>query len=338
MGYHGASTAAAVRELAELPLVAALQARLSTERPAQFAGLWISHEPSYRIVVSLVDAPAGSAERVAREVGIASLVEQREATYSYAELLSVADNLRGRRMEQDHSVKVDVRANRVVVRTLDPDAYLARADGQAASAASVAVERVPRLGGATIYAGLQGNRCTFGYTVRNNGTYTDGITTAAHCDDGQSYNGTALPLQAASNGSADTQWHTTPNMVDEARFQADAQGTTRIVVSRTQYAQVVVGQTICKFGRTTGYGCGEVEEKEADANWVPNQTGRYISLKRCNVDLSTDGDSGGPVFYNNAAFGIISGWQFGGLLCKDELVFASVSYIEGNLNLTIKTQ
>ncbi len=25
------------------------------------------------------------------------------------------------------------------------------------------------------------------------------------------------------------------------------------------YSNVVVGQTICKYGKTTGYGCGEVE-------------------------------------------------------------------------------
>ena len=49
-----------------------------------------------------------------------------------------------------------------------------------------------------------------------------------------------------------------------------------------------------------------------------------------------EGDSGGPVFFNFSAFGIVSGWQFGGLLCKDELVFASVSYMQSNLNLTIK--
>jgi hypothetical protein len=113
-------------------------------------------------------------------------------------------------------------------------------------------------------------------------------------------------------------------------------GEVRVVTSITSYSSVIVGQTICKYGQATGYGCGEVEEKEADAHWVPNQTGRYISLKRCDTDLSTGGDSGGPVFYNLSAFGIVSGWQFGGLLCNDELVFASVSYVQSGLNVTVK--
>lgn len=336
--YHGVSRATALREIADLPLVAGLEAQIEAQLPKQFAGVWISHDPTYRVVVALVDGKVGTAESMAREMGLASPVEQIEASHSYAELVSLADDLRTRRLEPDYTVKVDLRSNRVVVRVLDFDAFVERLDGKAASASNVIIERVPRLGGPSIYAGLSTLTCTFGFTVRKNGTTTEGITTAAHCPDTQSYAGTNLPLVNASNGSADTQWHTTPGMTDEARMKTSASGTTRNVTSRTMYSNVVIGQTICKYGYTTGYGCGEVEEKEADAPWVPNQTGRYISLKRCGTDLSTEGDSGGPVFYNNSAFGIISGWQFGGLACQDELVFASVSYMEGNLGLTIKTQ
>jgi hypothetical protein len=109
-------------------------------------------------------------------------------------------------------------------------------------------------------------------------------------------------------------------LVDEPRFRVNSAGASRTVTSLRLYSNVVIGETVCKYGRTTDYGCGEVEEKEADAHWVPNQTGRYISLKRCDTDLNTEGDSGGPVFFNYTAYGIMSGWQFGGLLCKDELV------------------
>lgn len=59
-------------------------------------------------------------------------------------------------------------------------------------------------------------------------------------------------------------------------------------------------------------------------------------LTMTDTDLSTDGDNGGPVFVNFSVFGIVRGWQFGGLACKDELAFASVSYMQSNLNLRIK--
>lgn len=178
--------------------------------------------------------------------------------------------------------------------------------------------------------------CTLGWTVRKNTTTTDGITTAAHCQDSQAYSAVYLPFMAASNGSADTQCHTTPGFVDEPRFRVNSAGANRTVTSLKLYSNVVIGETVCKYGRAMDYGCGEVEEMEADAHWVPNQTGRYISLKRCNTDLNNEGDSGGPVFFNYTAFGTMSGWQFGGLACKDELVFASVSYMQSNLSLSIK--
>ena len=334
--YHGIDRAAAERELEDVPRVAALQEWLATKDDASFGGLWITHDPAYRVEVALVDEAPGRAARLAADFGIEGPVRQLDVRRSYGALVATADNLRGRRQAKDHVVRIDVRRNRVLVDALDPASYTARADGRAAKAAGAAIERAPRLGGPSIYAGLHTSTCTLGWTVRKNGTTTDGITTAAHCPDSQSYAGTNLPIMAASNGSADTQWHTTPGFIDEARFRWNSAGNTRVPTSRKLYSNVVIGETVCKYGMTTGYGCGEVEEKEADAHWVPNQTGRYISLKRCDTDLSTEGDSGGPVFFNYAAYGIVSGWQFGGLLCKDELVFASVSYMQSNLNLTIK--
>lgn len=292
--HFGVSKAEAIRRIDETDRIAELEAMLEAEYPEIFAGLWIAHDPTYRVVVAVVDGPPGLADYAARPFGIASPIEQRDATYTMPHLVAIADDLRAARKTVDYSVKVDVRENRVVVRTLAAEAYAERhADVANRGAPAVSIVEVPRLGGPAIYGGLHGTLCTFGFTVRRIGTSIDGITTAAHCQDAQSYSGTTLPFQAASNGSADTQWHTTPGMTDEAKFRYNSAGNTRPVAGTRSYANVVIGQTICKYGRTTGYGCGEVEEKEADAHWVPGQTGRYISLKRCNSDLSTEGTVGG---------------------------------------------
>ena len=334
--HHSISREAADRELADLVRVAALQEWLSANATASFGGIWISHDPDYGVNIALIKERPGRAARLAADFGIEAPIRQVDVRTTYSELVALADDLRARRQVKDHTVRIDVRRNRVLIDALDVSSYLVRADGRAARAAAVEIESVPRLGGPTIYAGQPANGCTFGWTVRRNGTTTDGITTAQHCDDAQFNNGVGLPFQGSSNGSADTQWHTTPGFVDEPKFRVNFAGDVRTVTSITNYANVVIGQTICKYGKTTGYGCGEVEEKTADAHWVENQTGRYISLKRCNTDLSTEGDSGGPVFFNYSAFGIVSGWQFGGLACKDELVFASVTYMQSNLPITIK--
>ena len=336
--HHRISRSVAESELAELPRIAAMQTWLSTNSSETFGGIWISHDPTFQVNVALVGKQPGHAARLATELGIKAKVQQVVVEKSYTQLLALADDLRERRQIIDHVIRIDVRNNQVVVHALSPSSYIARADGQAAQLAGAAIEKAPMIGGPTvgIYAGLYASTCTLGWTVRKNNTTTDGITTAAHCPNTQTYLNTALPFQAAANGSADTQWHTTPGFTDEPRFKANSAGESRVVTSITPYLSVIVGQTICKYGQATGYGCGEVEEKEADAHWVPDQTGRYISLKRCNTDLSTEADSGGPVFFNLSAFGIVSGWQFGGLLCKDELVFASVSYMQSDLNVTVK--
>lgn len=336
--HHQISRSMAESELDELPRIAAMQTLLSTKSSEIFGGIWISHEPTLQVNVALVGDQPGHAARLAAEFGIKARVEQLTVERSYKQLLGVADDLREQRQVFDHVVRIDMRNNRVFVQAINPAAYVARADGRAAQLAGVTIEKVPMIGGPSvgIYGGLSTPTCTLGWTVRKNGTTTDGITTAAHCPDTQTYLTINLPFQASANGSADAQWHTTPGFTDEPRFKVNFAGEVRVVTSITSYSSVIVGQTICKYGQATGYGCGEVEEKEADAHWVPNQSGRYISLKRCDTDLSTGGDSGGPVFYNLSAFGIVSGWQFGGLLCNDELVFASVSYVQSGLNVTVK--
>lgn len=56
-------------------------------------------------------------------------------------------------------------------------------------------------------------------------------------------------------------------------------------------------------------------------------------------DLSTPGDSGGPVFINGKAWGITSGatWNIS-MFCECNNVYMPINYAESGLDVTILTQ
>lgn len=75
---------------------------------------------------------------------------------------------------------------------------------------------------------------------------------------------------------------------------------------------MVVGESVCKYGVTTSYGCGTIDIKDFrpnpfDPNWVSNPSFTFIRAQNCLADLSQPGDSGGPIFWSNTAFGVMSG-------------------------------
>jgi streptogrisin C len=77
--------------------------------------------------------------------------------------------------------------------------------------------------------------------------------------------------------------------------------------SSTRYVletrNAVVGQTICEFGRTTGASCSEVENTSGCYNYPPPYPDP-CRLTRTDADTVNTGDSGGPWYYGNVAYGI----------------------------------
>jgi hypothetical protein len=113
--------------------------------------------------------------------------------------------------------------------------------------------------GADIYGGLALSTCTSGFSVRHNSSGSLGIVTAAHCPNSQSYLGSSLPFQSeAWGGWYDQQWHTAPGFVVR-NWMYDGSGT-RSITSRTLWGYQYVGEFVCKYGKTTGYGCGTIAQ------------------------------------------------------------------------------
>lgn len=331
---EGVSLQEAERRLALQDDAGRLQERLRAVRPGTFAGLWIQHRPEFRIVAAFTQDASSLVVQSTRGTPLERLVDHRIVRHSLQELRAELSSLEWLSTQRVADLLVDVKRNAVEVRTVSArelyDAVAAR--GQALSEATVIVE-VPALNrpAADIYGGLDIS-CTTGFGVLNNGTADRGITTAGHCDNSLSYNGTNMTFQLESMGSNhDEQWHTITGYTVR-NWVRDYSGT-RSVTSRTARSSQVVGEQVCKFGRVTGWGCGNITS--VDSTGCQNGGTQHIYLQAQQfVDLVDSGDSGSPTFRSNSAYGLISCMAGTGYV---DGIYIAVDYVESGLGVTVLT-
>lgn len=81
------------------------------------------------------------------------------------------------------------------------------------------------------------------------------------------------------------------------------------ITSTTPSTDYTIGEHVCKSGIITGYNCGDVVDMNHLEIFGPNnEVGSYIEVHNANnEEMNVKGDSGGPVFGNNAAYGVIHG-------------------------------
>ena len=156
------------------------------------------------------------------------------------------------------------------------------------------------------YAGLAVTDCTSGFTVRDRYNvslrYT---TTAGHCN-----NSNISPLPPAGvihdYYEVDFSVHNVPNGHVLRNWARDntAGGTTpfyRVITSYTFYPNT--NDFVCKYGKTTGYTCGNITSTSATS-------GGHTQLLRIQPTTywgACPGDSGGPVYNGSTAIGLIQG-------------------------------
>ncbi|MEQ1543492.1 trypsin-like serine protease [Methyloglobulus sp.] len=181
--------------------------------------------------------------------------------------------------------------------------------------------------------------CTSGFNIKDKATgRLSYATTAAHCYD---YNITLndrktvgddklglIYVKEFHNASQDFQvMSVKPPLLQTILlpqfFAAD--NVAKPLTGRRTRASTVVGNTVCHYGKTTGYSCGTVKDKA----YMPGLVGSIL-FKSCGPDGKTgkpakpvvcsktwvkvagpkldcfQGDSGGPVFIGNIAVGLLS--------------------------------
>ena len=144
---------------------------------------------------------------------------------------------------------------------------------------------------ADIFGGKALSECTSGFSVTD-GT-SEGVTTAGHCENALTYNGTSLDFESGTPdlapGPYDIQWHSTTSFT--VRNLVYDGTNNRYIYDEELRADQYVGQNVCMYGDTSGGNCGEILSTTFD-------------LVNIETDISVEGgDSGGPFFWNNTAFG-----------------------------------
>jgi streptogrisin C len=316
---RGLSLADARTALADQAAAGDVLERLEQEFPT-FAGGWIDHEPTVSAVARFQGSVPDGAAAIA--AGRANLVGGAGRTL--AQLRARANEVHdavAERFGTSVATGLDVRTGIVQVsaetpaalRGLSPEAVRAHLPETARAsdvrvtltkAAAAGFEHT-RGGAKTPWDGGAGY-CTTAFSVARNGTY--GFVTAGHCqndrsyrqpEDGLTYN---APFQAQHRGDwGDFQWHTTPH-VEYAEFYTTSTGHRDVLGYDGSIAE---GDYVCKYGRTSGYGCGYVKDNNVNVTFDGITHHRLVAMR---TYITEGGDSGGPWFLVNDAMGVHSGW------------------------------
>lgn len=167
-----------------------------------------------------------------------------------------------------------------------------------------------------------GGYCTSGFSVKN-ASGTTAMSTAAHCEGINTYynsNGTTIALTHTGieikDADQDVELHTS-GYVESAEFYADTTASARILTGKRLQSSTAAGNQVCHRGETTGYSCGLV----GLTNFKPTYANACGAVTCDSVWIKVDGDahtacfqgdSGGPVFASQTAFGLLKGTSASG--------------------------
>ncbi|MEX0629644.1 MAG: hypothetical protein WEE67_04295 [Chloroflexota bacterium] len=340
----GVSVEEAERRLTLQALAGRLDAELVAAESRSYSGLWIEHEPGWRIVVSFTDEPDATLLRYVANGPLAGIAVASHAERSLAALEAAAIAIRSKADIVPFDLRIDVQQNVLEVMVVASEDWASFRETESVPLGlDIRVAIVASLirPAADIYGGLSlgGNGCTSGFSISNS-SGVKGITTAGHCGNVASYQGVNLPYQYGFYaGSNDSQWHTAPGFTVRNRVWDGIQDVTpnyRNITSRTHRDSQAIGSWVCKYGRITYYGCGTLVEKTVAPGYIPQAQPVFHRLANGSTDLTSPGDSGGPVFYAGSAWGIIVA-EGCYPVCNDS-IYSAINYVEYHLAVTVLTQ
>jgi hypothetical protein len=316
----------AIRRLrAQQATVAATNA-IASEFASRLAGISIEHRPEYRIVALLTgDDPV--AERSAGGIPIAFRTGAK-ATRAQAiaalrkHLIDFRTELPGAR-----GAGYDQRTGEVVLLVRASDAQRFGLDSIRLRAEQVSgvpvrvvindlIEQNMTVDGGGRVAGIdpvtgRRNVCTTAFVVTD-GT-RNGVATAAHCPDELTYydlDEVEVPLAFAGQwglGYHDVQINLSADATQPLFYANRGAGSLRQLATWRNRDSTRAGDFVCHYGESSGYSCAEVELTDyapPGALCGGPCSPTWVTVKGPNC---IPGDSGGPVFSGDVAFGIAKG-------------------------------
>jgi streptogrisin C len=316
----------ALRRLKALDASVATTDEIAREFAPRLAGIAIEHSPIFRIVVLLtgIDPVPG------REAAGVPIVFRVGAKATHAQALDALrkhlidfrtdlPNARGAGYDQ-RAGQVVLLVTREDASRLGLDAIRARAEQVGGVPVRVVVNELNEsnmsVDGGGRVEGLnlltkRRNLCTTAFVITNG--ETNAITTAAHCPDELTYidpDGTSIVLPMIGSWGAayrDVQINGTAQSPEPLFYSNRGAGTLRRVVSWRNVASTRAGEFVCHYGESSGYSCATVELTDyappGDLCGGPCFP-TWVTVKGPSC---VPGDSGGPVFSGDIAFGIAKG-------------------------------
>ena len=334
----GVDVSEAVRRLELQRAAGALESTLVQQEATHFAGLWLEQHPQFKVVVAFTRDGDSILKRYIAGTNLETVAEARVTTHTTVALRDQLRSLLWLAREGIANLGTSVQENRIIVRVVSraqlDQALTARGVELPAAAKVVLVPSLPKPA-ADIYGGLAldgGDACTSGFGIEQWNTGERGVTTAGHCANSLTYAGSNLAFQSERvGGGHDEQWHLAPGF-QVRNWVKDGVSPTRQITSRTNSANTPIGALACKYGRNTGFGCGYISEK--DNTGCVGGGGPFIYVQSQGIDLVQGGDSGGPVFVDNSAYGVISCEAPAGGI---HMIYAAVENVELGLGVTVLT-
>ncbi|MGH3734749.1 MAG: S1 family peptidase [Micromonosporaceae bacterium] len=344
---RGVGIAAARQALKTQKALGNQLAALARQFPESYAGGWVEHSPRVHAVARFAGAVPAAA--YAATQGQSGMTLRGGAEESLAALQRRTDAVHADLVAQGRSqvtTSYDVKTGTVEASLQLPagEQAASRAKLMSALPASarrdgVAVEFVPgevsgdehTRGGART-PGDSGGLCTTGFSVARNGVY--GFVTAGHCANARDYQEPQsgglrydAPYRAQHRGDwGDFQWHTTSH-AEYAEFYTSDTGYRPV---NGYDGSISTGDYVCKYGRTTGYGCSDVYRVNVTVT-VDGFT--YRRLVAVEDYITSGGDSGGPWFLVYDATGVHKGYTT--IWFSKRSIFSPIFYIDDALGLAL---
>ena len=337
----------AIRRLQLQRSIGALGAELEENEAGTYAGHWIKHGSGpndFGMVVKFTSDGNGTIQGYGQHVAngpLAGMVELKGADVTLAELRKAQSDTMGAIRSENIPAEseIDVKTGKVKVYVVERgrlDNAIQR--GNVSLPEKVDLVTVSEMGRleADIYGGLPLTTCTSGFAVKDS-VGTKGITIAGHCRNVQAYDGEDLDYEDEEFGTSyDIQWHTAPDFDVTNKIRSTSSGATRRITGTIGRGSQSVGEHVCKYGRSSHYTCGYIESKDYESSRIPNSTATFIRVNNTAGydNLSDSGDSGGPWFHFNNAYGTHVGEPTGD---SGDAFYMAVSFISPALGVTVLT-